>query len=57
MLALGEKMGIIKKSGSSYEYNGEKIGRGYDSARQFLKENPKVTAEILKVIREKLKEL
>jgi recombination protein RecA len=57
MLALGEKMGIIKKSGSSYEYNGEKIGRGYDSARQFLKENPKVTAEILKVIREKLKEI
>jgi len=57
MLALGEKMGIVKKSGSSYEYNGEKIGRGYDSARQFLRENPKVTAEILKVIREKLKEI
>ena len=31
MIALGEKMDIIKKSGSSYEYNGEKIGRGYDS--------------------------
>src|SRR5665213_1580979 len=29
MLALGESMGLIKKSGSSYEYNGEKIGRGY----------------------------
>ncbi len=57
MLALGESMGIIKKSGSSYEYNGEKIGRGYDSARTYLKENPKVTNEILKVIREKLKEI
>jgi recombination protein RecA len=57
MLALGEKMGIVKKSGSSYEYNGEKIGRGYDSARTYLKENPKVTTEILKVIREKLKEI
>ena len=57
MLALGEKMGIVKKSGSSYEYNGEKIGRGYDSARTYLKENPKITAEILKVIREKLKEI
>jgi recombination protein RecA len=57
MLALGEKMGIIKKSGSSYEYNGEKIGRGYDSARTFLKENTKVSDEILKVIREKLKEI
>ncbi len=57
MLALGENMGIIKKSGSSYEYNGEKIGRGYDSARTFLKENPKVSNEILKLIRTKLKEM
>ncbi len=57
ILALGEKMGLIKKSGSSYEYNGEKIGRGYDSARTFLKENPKITSTILKEIRAKLKEI
>ncbi len=57
MLALGEKMELIKKSGSSYEYNGEKIGRGYDSARTFLKENPKVANEIMKAIRAKLKEI
>ncbi len=57
ILALGEKMLIIKKSGSSYEYNGEKIGRGYDSARTFLKENPKVAGTILKEIRAKLKEI
>jgi len=57
ILALGEKMEIIKKSGSSYEYNGEKIGRGYDSARTFLKENTKISNEILKVIRAKLKEM
>ncbi len=57
MLALGEKMGIIKKSGSSYEYNGEKIGRGYDSARTHLKENPKTANTILKEIRAKLKEI
>ncbi len=57
MLALGEKIELIKKSGSSYEYNGEKIGRGYDSARTFLKENPKIANEILKAIRAKLKEI
>ena len=57
ILALGEKMGFIKKSGSSYEYNGEKIGRGYDSARTFLKENPKISDAILKEIRAKLKEI
>jgi len=57
ILALGEKMELIKKSGSSYEYNGEKIGRGYDSARTFLKENPKISEAILKEIRAKLKEI
>ena len=57
ILALGEKMELIKKSGSSYEYMGEKIGRGYDSARTYLKENPKVMGTILKEIRAKLKEI
>ena len=56
IIGLGEKFGIISKSGSSYAYGEEKIGRGYDSARQFLKENPKVTNQILKAIRENFKE-
>lgn len=57
ILALGEKMELIKKSGSSYEYNGEKIGRGYDSARTFLKENKEIAEKILGEIRNKLKEI
>jgi recombination protein RecA len=57
MIALGEKMGIIKKSGTSYEYGEAKLGRGYDATRQFLKENTKVKEAILKEIREKLKEI
>jgi len=57
IIALGEKMELLKKSGTSYEYNGEKIGRGYDATRQFLRDNPKVTATILKEIRAKLKEI
>jgi len=56
IIGLGEKFGIISKSGSSYAFGEEKIGRGYDSARQFLKENPKVTNQILKAIRENFKE-
>lgn len=56
IIGLGEKFGIITKSGSSYAFGEEKIGRGYDSARQFLKENPKVTNQILKAIRENFKE-
>ncbi len=55
VLALGEKMGFIKKSGSSYEYGDIKLGRGYDASRTFLRENPKVQDELLAKIREGLK--
>jgi recombination protein RecA len=57
MIALGEKMKIIQKSGSSYSYGDEKLGRGYDSTRQFLKENKEIKAKILKEIRDGLKEV
>jgi len=61
ILALGEKLGLITKSGSSYAYQpkdkdgkaiGEevKLGRGYDSARLFLSENPKLKTELEKKI-------
>ncbi len=58
MIALGEKMGIIQKSGNSYKYNDVAIGRGYDSTRQFLKDkaNKKISEEIMKQIRAKLHE-
>ncbi len=57
LIALGEKMGLIKKSGTSYEYGEVKLGRGYDATRQFLRENKKVADGVLKEIREKLKEV
>ena len=65
IIALGEKMGIIQKSGAAYSYlprdaagkagGEEKLGRGYDAARTFLKENKKVTGELLKEIEKNLK--
>lgn len=55
ILNLGEKYGIIKKSGASYSYDSTSLGRGYDSARQFLKENPKTAQEIVKKIKEAAK--
>jgi len=54
LIALGEKYGILEKSGSSYKYGGETIGRGYDATRTFLRENKPIGNEILKQIREKL---
>jgi len=57
IIALGEKYGIIGKSGTSYAYGDVKLGRGYDATRTFLRENKKVTDEILKLIRMKMKEV
>ena len=57
MIALGEKMGIVKKTGNSYSFGEEKLGRGYDATRQFLKENEKIADAILVEIKAKLKEI
>ncbi|KKR45573.1 MAG: Protein RecA [Parcubacteria group bacterium GW2011_GWC1_40_13] len=57
IIALGEKMGIVKKTGNSYSFGEEKLGRGYDATRQFLKENEKITNKILEEIKAKLKEI
>jgi len=54
IIALGEKEGIITKSGNGYVYGELKLGRGYDATRTFLKENPKIKEELLKKIKDKL---
>ncbi|HJL55591.1 MAG: recombinase RecA [Candidatus Pacebacteria bacterium] len=56
ILALGEKYDIVQKSGASYAYGEQKLGRGYDATRQYLKENKKIAEQILKEIRKKLTE-
>lgn len=64
LLALGEKMKIIKKAGASYSYlpldGGEeiKLGRGYDATRKILedKENKKILTSLLKDVQKGLKE-
>jgi len=55
LLSLGEKNGIIKKLGSWYEYEAERMGQGKEAAKQFLKDNPKITEKITKTIRVGLK--
>ncbi len=43
---LAVKFEMIEKSGAWYSYNGERIGQGRDTAKNFLKENPKVMADL-----------
>ncbi len=47
------KMEILEKSGSWYSYKGKKIAQGKESAKQYLKDNPKIAKEIEKKIKEK----
>ncbi len=46
ILDLGVKYGIVDKAGSWLSYNGEKLGQGKEGAREFLKKNAKIVAEI-----------
>jgi recombination protein RecA len=56
IIALGERLGVIHKSGSAYSYGEEKLGRGYDATRTSLRENKKVANDILRDIRKGLAE-
>ncbi len=51
---LGQNLGIIQKAGTWLAYGDIKIGQGRDNARNYLKENPKLIAELEKKIREKI---
>ena len=54
LIALGEKFGILAKSGASYKMGETRLGVGYDATRIFLRENKDAAKELLKQIREKL---
>lgn len=41
-----ETLGIIKKSGAFYKFDGEVIGQGRNASAQFLRENPEILAKI-----------
>ncbi|HLH78231.1 MAG TPA: recombinase RecA [Candidatus Binataceae bacterium] len=45
---------IIEKLGAWYSYGGERIGQGRENAREFLKANPALAAQVEAQVREKL---
>jgi recombination protein RecA len=49
---LGVKAGIVEKSGAWFSFGGERIGQGRENTKAFLKEHPKVAAEIEKAVRQ-----
>lgn len=54
LIDVGVEQNIIRKAGAWYTYEGDQLGQGKEKAREFLKENPDVAAEIEKKILEKL---
>ena len=56
VLDLGVDLGIIKKAGTWFEYNGNKIAQGRDAAKSYLKANPDAFEEIKTQIVEKRNE-
>ncbi len=54
ILDLAAKYEFVRKSGAFYSYGEVKMGQGRENSKAFLKENKKITAELDKMIREKV---
>jgi recombination protein RecA len=54
VLDLAVEHGIVGKSGAWFDYGDAKIGQGREATKAYLKENPKVLAEIEKKVRAKV---
>ena len=52
ILDLAAENNIINKSGAWYAYEGNKIGQGRENAKQYLRDNPAVCAEVERKVRE-----
>jgi recombination protein RecA len=52
IIDLGVELGIIKKSGSWFSYEDNKLGQGRDMVRQLLEDNPELCEELEKRIKD-----
>ncbi|MET7302974.1 recombinase RecA [Embleya sp. NPDC005575] len=54
LIDMGVEHGFVRKSGAWYTYEGDQLGQGKENARKFLRDNPDLSDEIEKKIKEKL---
>lgn len=52
----GVKFGVVNRSGAWFNYGEEKLGQGIEGAKTYLKENPRLAAEIVKEIKKAVQE-
>ncbi len=53
LIDLGVEVGAVEKSGAWYSFGSDRIGQGRDNVRSYLKENPDVSGQIERIIRDK----
>jgi len=53
LIDMGVDAKLVEKAGAWYSYGSERIGQGKENARQYLKENPAVAAQLETALREK----
>ncbi len=51
LIDLGEKAGVVEKSGSWFSYDGQRIGQGRENAKNFLREHPEIAQTIENKVR------
>jgi len=54
LIDIGVDTGLVRKSGAWYTYEGDQLGQGKENARTFLKDNPDLSNELEKRIKEAL---
>ncbi len=54
LIDVGVEQGFVRKAGAWYTYEGDQLGQGKENARAFLRDNPDLTDELEKRIKEKL---
>lgn len=54
IIDMGVEHSIIRKSGAWYTYEGDQLGQGKENVRKFMRDNPDLTNEVEKRIKEKL---
>ncbi len=53
LIDLGVEVGAVEKSGAWYSFGSDRIGQGRDNVRSYLKENPDISSQIERIIRDK----
>jgi recombination protein RecA len=54
LIDVGVDVGLVRKAGAWYTYEGDQLGQGKENSRSFLRDNPDLANELEKRIKEKL---